>query len=298
MLSYQHQYHAGNFADIHKHLCLIATLSIMHKKEKPISVIDTHAGNGLYDLHSEAANKTSEAKQGIQAIWPSLATSNEQELQANKLLTTYHKIISELNKKEPSSSTHHINNIRYYPGSPLVALSLARPQDNWVGFELHPQSHQALTKALAPHQHYQLHQRDALEGLLASIPLTNPRTITLIDPSYEIKDEYLAIPKTIHEALKIKRQSVILLWYPLLNANRHEKMIQTIAQQLSADQQLLISEWQPTQPSANTSELGMKGSGMLIINPPWQIDTLLKQSAQHLAEQSAFSELTYTQQLN
>lgn len=284
MLSYQHQYHAGNFADIHKHLGLIATLTLLHKKDKPISVIDTHAGNGHYDVTDSAAQQTQEAQHGIQSLWQQLSGNT-----ANQTLSAYQRIICQLNDPDSTKA------LRYYPGSPAIALALAREQDNWTGFELHPQAHQALTQHLKTStKQHQIHQRDAFEGLLATLPQTHPRTAIIMDPSYEIKADYDEIPKIIRKTLQTKRQSIILLWYPILTANRHERMIRALSDDLQPDQEYLISEWQPNSTEIQDS-IGMKGSGLAIINPPWQLDETLSAIAKTLSTQPTFRDLVYHQ---
>lgn len=290
MLSYQHQYHAGNFADIHKHLGLIATLMLLHKKDKPISVIDTHAGNGHYDVTDNAAQQTQEAQHGIQSLWQHLSGKKTSDNSINnETLETYLQIIRQLNNPNNAETLH------YYPGSPAIALALAREQDNWTGFELHPQAHQKLSQNLRTcTKQHQIHQRDAFEGLLATLPQTHPRTAIIMDPSYEIKADYDEIPKIIRKTLQTKRQSIILLWYPILTANRHERMIRTLSDALQPDQTRLISEWQPNNTAVQDS-IGMKGSGLAIINPPWQLDEALSAIAKILSTQPTFRDLVYQQ---
>lgn len=284
MLSYQHQYHAGNFADIHKHLGFIAALMLLHKKDKPISVIDTHAGNGHYDLTDSAAQQTQEAQHGIQSLWQHLSGNT-----TNQTISTYQRIIRQRNNPENGSA------LRYYPGSPVIALALAREQDDWTGFELHPQAHQALTQSLkAINKRHQIHQRDAFEGLLATLPQSHPRTVVIMDPSYEIKADYEQIPKVIRKTLQTKRQSIILLWYPILSANQHEHMIRALSDDLLPDQECLISEWQPDSVQPQDS-IGMKGSGLAIINPPWQLDETLSDIAAILSTLPTFEDLVYQQ---
>lgn len=284
MLSYQHQYHAGNFADIHKHLGLIAALMLLHKKDKPISVIDTHAGNGHYDLADSAAQQTQEAHHGIQSLWQHLSGNT-----TNQTLSAYQRIIRQHNNPDNTEA------LRYYPGSPAIALELAREQDDWTGFELHPQAHQALTQSLkTTNKRHQIHERNAFEGLLATLPQSHPRTIVIMDPSYEIKTDYDQIPKVIRKTLQTKRQSIILLWYPILSANRHEHMIRALSDGLQPDQQYLISEWQPHSVQPQDS-FGMKGSGLAIINPPWQLDETLTDIAAILSTLPTFGDLVYQQ---
>jgi 23S rRNA (adenine2030-N6)-methyltransferase len=237
LLSYQHAYHAGGPADVHKHLILAELLSLLTKKARGISYLETHAGRGLYDLSSEEAAKTEEAAEGISLLTVPEDTPYGQALAAAKA------------KGGPSA----------YPGSPLVADALLRPQDRLVLMEAHPQEHAAL-KTHMRGTIAEVHRRDGYEGSLALAPLEPRRGLVLIDPSYEDKPEY---GRAARHALALQNkwpEAAVLIWYPLLAANRHKELLDVLGQDA-----LLVSEV--------TFDLkggrGMKGSGLALLGAPY-----------------------------
>lgn len=243
MLSYQHAYHAGNRADLQKHAFLVSVLEILIRKNRPLTYMETHAGRGVYDLHSPEAEKTGEAKQG----WLALAESERQGLPQS-----YVKVIEDLNKGEKKN---------FYPGSPWIAASVLRSQDEIHLMELHPQEYEALEHVFKKDKLVHVHKRDGLEGVLALSPPKNRRGLVLIDPSYEIKDEYDSIPDFAIKLSKKWPEVCILIWIPMLPARRHEGMIQKL-QSSFPNLYHAQTEW------AKPGE-GMYGSIMAGINLPY-----------------------------
>ncbi|HLT13235.1 MAG TPA: 23S rRNA (adenine(2030)-N(6))-methyltransferase RlmJ [Marinobacter sp.] len=248
MLSYLHAFHAGNFADVQKHAALILALVMMQAKKSPIACFDTHAGSALYDLTSERARKTAEADGGIQRLWPVRGSLNSPDWQAML------EILSGLNKGSAALTT--------YPGSPAWLAQFCREGDSVTAFELHPAEEQHLGVWAKTAGVRVLHQ-DGLKGLLQKLPPPQPRLLTLIDPSYEIKTDYDTVAETLIQAWKKCRHGVYLVWYPILTSGLHHPLMAAL--QAGEVRKILRSEVMLDHPP----ERGMVGSGMLLINPPW-----------------------------
>ena len=249
MLSYQHAYHAGNLADVHKHALLAFMLDYLTQKEKPFTYLETHAGRGLYDLGSAEALKTGEAAKGI-----TLA-------EARNWFAPDHPYARAL------AATRAQFGPRAYPGSPLVAATFLRPDDRATVAELHPQEYEALNEALAP---FPVHARK-MDGWQMALALTPPdprRGLMLIDPSFEVKTDYDAIPKLIADVHRKWNVGVIALWYPILADRRHTPM----ARQLDAAQFPRAMRHEVRFPPARDGH-GMVGSGMFVVNTPFGTET-------------------------
>ena len=242
MLSYQHAYHAGNLADLHKHALLAWMLEYLCAKPKPLSYLETHAGRGLYDLSGAEAAKTGEAAAGITRA---LA---ENWLAADHPLR---RALEDIRARHGASA---------YPGSPLIARHFLRPGDVAHLAELHPAEHEALA-AVAGFAH--LHRQDGFAMTQALCPPTPRRGLLLIDPSYEIKADYDRIPAQIAKLARKWNVGTIALWYPILTDDRQAPMAETLR---AAHPDALSSEirFPPARPGH-----GMVGSGMFVINPPY-----------------------------
>jgi len=252
MLSYQHAYHAGNLADVHKHALLAAMLDYMTRKEKPLSYLETHAGRGLYALDGAEAAKTGEAAAGISRV------------ERLGWFTPDHPYMRAL------ATVRAAHGAAAYPGSPLVAAALLRPIDSIQLCELHPQEFAALRAAMAPHGGV-FHQKDGLAMALALTPPTPRRGVMLIDPSWEVKSDYEVIPKLIGQVARKWNVGVIALWYPVLAAHVP----------VAGAQAAMVRALKAAHPEALLSEVrfppareghGMVGSGMFILNPPWGLE--------------------------
>lgn len=242
MLSYQHLYHAGNAADVHKHALLAWTLAYLTTKDKPLSYMESHAGRGLYDLAAPEAVKTGEAAQGIAKLRDRFAPGHPY---ARALADTVAKF-------GPSS----------YPGSPLIAAALLRSMDNLTLAELHPGEYTHLTEAMPPYTAHMVKQ-DGWTMALSRTPPTPRRGLLLIDPSWEVKDDYDHAPKRLADLHKRWNVGVLMLWYPVLTDNRHVPMTAEIAR-LLPDAMLHEVRFPPARPGH-----GMIGSGLVIVNPPF-----------------------------
>jgi 23S rRNA (adenine2030-N6)-methyltransferase len=237
MLSYQHGYHAGGPADLHKHIALAELIDRLTAKPRGITYVETHAGRGLYDLSSPEALKTGEAAKGIGRFAPDPSTPFGRAV----------------------ATTRAAAGPAAYPGSPLVARSLLRSQDRMVLMELHPAEHGALKAALADPA-VTVHRRDGFEGALALAPFAPRRGLVLVDPSYEIKSEYEAAATFVRQLVAKWTEAAVLLWYPLLAAGRHRDLRAGLA---SLPHSVDEVRFDPT------PERGMTGSGLVMINAPY-----------------------------
>lgn len=249
MLSYQHIYHAGCRADLHKHMALAQILARMTAKDKPLTYIETHAGRGLYDLNAPEAQKTGEAQEGIvQALADGRIPENHPFMRA----------LGAVRQARGESA---------YPGSPLIAAHFMRPDDRMHLMELHPQEFTHLQGAMKG-TGAKLYRREGLEGLLALAPPTPRRGLVLIDPSYELKQEYAALPEAIGKLMRKWPVAVLALWYPLLPAGLHRAMIEAL---LALDlPKNTIHEAVFSRPDLQKDNpRGMYGSGLFIANTPY-----------------------------
>lgn len=244
MLSYQHLYHAGNLADLHKHALLAAMLDYLTAKDKPLTYLETHAGRGLYDLSAPEALRTGEAAAGITRAL------------AEGWFPTTHPLSRAL------SAVRDRYGPMAYPGSPLIAAHFLRPDDRAHLAELHPAEGAALEQAMSV-TGAQVHRQDGFAMANAICPPTPRRGLLLIDPSYEIKADYTALPRFIGQIARKWNVGVIALWYPILGDGRHRSMTGALTE---AHPQALVSE--VGFPPARAGH-GMTGSGMFILNAPW-----------------------------
>lgn len=245
MLSYQHSYHAGNLADLHKHALLASALARLAAKDKPFTYLETHAGRGLYDLRSPEAVRTGEATAGIERAL------------AEGWLPQDHPLIAAL------TAIRSRHGGTAYPGSPLIAAHFLRPGDTAHLAELHPQEHAALQQ-VAGFAH--LHRQDGFAMANALLPPTPRRGLMLIDPSYEVKADYDRIPGIVAKLARKWNVGVIALWYPILTDDRQAPMARALR---AAHPGALSSEvrFPPARPGH-----GMTGSGMFILNPPFGLE--------------------------
>ena len=241
MLSYQHIYHAGNLADVHKHALLAAMLGYLTVKDKPLTYFETHAGRAMYDLGADEALKTGEAAKGIARLRDQFAGH------------PYGDVLSQ------TIETHGEN---HYPGSPMIAANLLRETDKIHLCELHPGEHAALDYAMSPYP-VTCHQRDGFATAHSLLPPTPRRGMMLIDPSYEIKTDYDTIPTHIRKYARSWNVGIIALWYPILVSGAHHNMLRSIENN-HPDGLRHEVRFAPARPGH-----GMIGSGMFVINAPY-----------------------------
>jgi 23S rRNA (adenine2030-N6)-methyltransferase len=254
MLSYRHAFHAGNYADVVKHLTLSLILQALSRKESPFCYVDSHAGAAVYNLNSGFAQKTGEFKEGIELLWQLAKT------QLPPLVKPY---LAALRAVNPG------NQLNTYLGSPALAQYFSRPQDRLTLMELHPSDYHILKAHFKNDTRIHVHQRDGFEGLIALTPPLQKRG--LMDPAYELKQDYLTVFETLKNAHKRWQTGVYALWYPLLNEQSYQ---QTLLKRLknSGIKKILLTEL--TRYPSQTPR-AMYGTGMVIINPPYQLEQML-----------------------
>lgn len=253
-MNYRHQYHAGNFADVFKHIVLIALTQSFLQKDSAFCYLDTHAGIGQYDLFTKEAQKTREFSNGISQIFL------QKELPT--LVQTYKQCIQKINTDEE---------LRFYPGSPLFVKELIRPQDRMVLSELQNEDVLTLKKLFARNPQIAVHNQDGYQSLKAFIPPKERRGLVLIDPPYEQANELEQLTKKLPEAVTRWETGVFALWYPIKNRAAVERAQRTLMNRIQRP--VLITELAI---HAENAALGLSGSGLFIVNPPWQLADELK----------------------
>jgi 23S rRNA (adenine2030-N6)-methyltransferase len=268
MLSYQHGYHAGHFADVHKHTALCLILRRLARVPTPFAFIDTHAGRGRYDLLGSQAAKTSEWRSGIGKLWGKKVASEG--------LSAYLAAVRRMNGGGA---------LRTYPGSPLIGAGLARPIDSLRLMELHPAEHAGLKRAMAKTPNAAVERRDGFEGLTASVPPDAGRGLALVDPSYEIKEDYDRVPAVIGRALARWPAGIFMAWYPILPDDRHEVLCsafeaiaRTAVPRDGKGVRVLLAELDGPPPAR-----GLRGTGLVVVNPPSRFEGALAEAGDEMA---------------
>ena len=252
-MNYRHIYHAGNFADVCKHVILINLINSFKCKETPFCYLDTHAGSGRYHLLATAAQQTQEYQSGIKRLWHVHETLPG--------IMSYLNLVRAFNQGNPT-------NIVNYPGSPLIASTLLRPQDRAILIELHPEEWRILQQELGHHKQVAIHHLDGYQGIKALLPPKQQRGLLFIDPPFEQLerefDNILTSIKLVHQRWS---HGMIAIWYPIKVRQAidyfHQQLItQNIRKILVAELGLFPED----------IHLRLNGSGMIIINPPWQFE--------------------------
>lgn len=258
-MNYLHSYHAGNFCDVVKHICLIGLLEALQKKKSPICYLDTHAGAGCYDLQSTFSAKTKEYENGIEKII--------QHANPPPLVKEYLRIVHLINSRLTASK---ISSLQYYPGSPLIARELLRPTDRLIACELHPNEYQSLKEIFNADHHAAIHHTDGYLGLKAFLPPKERRGVILIDPPYEDPDEFVRLAHTLPTALKRFESGVYAVWYPIKEKSHLDKFYQAIKSNIAKEILVIELTVFPNIPQH------LNGCGLTIINPPWQFEQTIK----------------------
>jgi len=250
MLSYRHLFHAGNYADVFKHALLARLLIALGAKVKPYCYIDTHAGTGRYDLGHEWAWKTREFETGIRKLW------DRKDIPA--ALAPYLDAVRSENPK---------GRLRYYPGSPLLALKLRRPDDRILLTELNKTDCAELEMAMGGERHVTVHLMDGYEALQKFLPPQERRGIVLLDSSFDRSEEFARISKALKAAHQRWATGMYAIWYPLMAPEVMEGFMRSVKG--SGIGKILRLEMRIREPAPDTPA---PGCGMLIVNPPWKFD--------------------------
>jgi 23S rRNA (adenine2030-N6)-methyltransferase len=256
MLSYRHAFHAGNHADVLKHAVLTLILGYLVRKDKPLWYVDTHAGAGRYLLAGAEAQKNAEFVGGIGRL--------RRQARRPELLRDYFDIVAACNPGDELQS---------YPGSPEFAARLLRAQDRLRLFEMHPKDCDALTQHCAGDRRVLIAASDGFTGLKALLPPPPRRALVLIDPPYELKEDYRQVTRAVADAHRRFASGTYMVWYPLLPRPEARQLPERLA---ALGLPALRAELQVTAPSG---DFGLYGSGVFVINPPWvlfeQLEELL-----------------------
>jgi len=275
MLSYRHAFHAGNHADVLKHLVTIQLLRYLGQKDTSYMVIDTHAGAGVYALDGGYASKNAEFETGISRLW------DRKDLPP--AVAEYVDVVRQLNPD---------GKLRYYPGSPYCADAVMREQDRLRLFELHPSDGKILTdnfrrleaernpRGNGRGKRVMIHLGDGFVGLKALLPPPSRRGLVLIDPPYEVKEDYRHVKNTIEDALIRFPTGTYAVWYPLLNRMESRQMPDKL-KRMKANGWLNVTL---TVKTPSPDGFGLHSSGMFVINPPWTLEPMLKELMPYLVK--------------
>ncbi|MBS7662276.1 23S rRNA (adenine(2030)-N(6))-methyltransferase RlmJ [Pseudomonas lalucatii] len=267
-MNYRHAFHAGNHADVLKHLVLSRLLALLGRKEAPFAYLDSHAGVGLYDLAGDQASRTGEWQQGIGRLWQAEAVPD--------LLQDYLEVIRAMNPD---------GQLRYYPGSPELARLLSREQDRLQLNEKHPEDGALLKDNMRGDRRVAVHRGEGWHVPRALLPTREKRVLLLIDPPFEQADELERCLQALGEALGRMRQAIVAIWYPIKDEQQLKRFYAGL--QRSGAPKLLRAELLVHSPD---DPARLAGSGLAIANPPWGLEDELRQLLPWLAEHLAQGE--------
>jgi len=267
MFSYRHAFHAGSHADVLKHTVLIATLRHLLQKDTALTVLDTHAGAGLYRLDGKHAATSGEAQAGILRL-PTKPLA--------PALQDYVEMVRSFNTD---------SNVRTYPGSPFILQHLLRTHDRLKLFELHPTDTRALAKNIAQlnaGRQVALLREDGFTAALPFLPPPSRRALVLCDPSYEIKTDYARVHNLLADGLKRFATGVYAVWYPVIartEAHALPKRLRALARQAG-------KPWLHATLSiqGGSQAAGLAASGMFLINPPWPLEAALREALPQMVQ--------------
>ena len=261
-MNYRHAFHAGGFADVIKHIVLVRMLTYLQDKQAAFRVIDTHAGAGVYDLTGEEASRGGEWLTGIARILQARFSETTMPL-----MMPYLDIVRAFNRKSP---------LKTYPGSPLIARALLRPQDRLTACEVEPKARKQLIDALRRDTQARVVDLDGWVALPAFVPPKERRGLVLIDPPYEQKDEFERLARGFAEAFAKWPTGSYLLWYPVKSRRATDELARHVARAVAASTpagKCLRLEFSAA-PQATGA--GLTSAGILIVNPPWTLTGELK----------------------
>ena len=272
MLSYRHAFHAGNHADVLKHFVLMQLIQYLQQKDTPFHYIDTHAGAGVYSLEGGYAAKNAEYETGISRLW----TRKDMPMP----LAEYVKLVKDMNPD---------GKMRYYPGSPYIANVMLRDEDRLRLFELHPSDGRILYdnfrrleekngKPRGRGTRVMIEHGDGFAAMKALLPPPSRRALVLIDPPYEMKTDYRSVSDTLADALKRFATGTYAVWYPVLQ-RQESKQFSDRLKRLPANGWLNVTL---SVAGPSPDGFGLRSSGMFVLNPPWTLETTLKEVMPYL----------------
>ncbi|MFM2056868.1 MAG: hypothetical protein RLY71_1253 [Pseudomonadota bacterium] len=267
MLAYRHAFHAGNHADVLKHLVFTQVLRYMAEKDKPYTLIDTHAGAGAYALGSSKAQKTAEYQLGIAKLW--------QRKDLLPALADYLALVGQFNPE---------GRLKHYPGSPMLADLLLRAQDRLRLYELHSSDFALLSQTLGARPNTQVSQLDGFGAPRADLPPPSRRAVVLMDPSYEVKTDYAKVLGAVREGLQKFSEGVFVIWYPQLQRLEPKELVDRLKATANAQARKGWLHVRMTVAQPDASGFGMFGSGLVVINPPHVLKPMLEATLPPLLE--------------
>jgi len=265
MLAYRHAFHAGNHADVLKHITLTLVLRYMNMKDKSYRLIDTHAGAGGYSLEGQYAQKKGEYLQGVARLWA---------LEPGELpeaVGDYMALVREFNPE---------GQLEQYPGSPAFAKMLLRAQDQLRLYELHPTDHRILEAFLGSVKGAEVKDTNGFDGLKSQVPPSSRRAVVLMDPSYEGHGDYSKVIASLREAIARFPEGVYMVWYPQvskLEAAQLPRRLEGLAPKGWLHARLTVQQ-------PDSQGFGLAGSGMFILNPPYTLHDQLQSVLPYLTE--------------
>jgi 23S rRNA (adenine2030-N6)-methyltransferase len=290
MFSYRHAFHAGNHADVLKHMMLIAIVEHLTQKDAPLVVVDTHAGAGLYRLDGDYAGTSGESSAGVVKLFSALAPADTSKVAIKDVAPILQDYIETIAGFNPDGQ------LKIYPGSPFIVQALLREEarDKLKLFEMHPTDSKALAANIAQlkaGRQVAVARQDGFEGLKAFIPPPSRRALVLIDPSYEIKSDYQKVSTCIQDSLKRFATGTYAVWYPVIprpEAHELPRRLKTLATQagkpwlhatlaIGQDDERNI----PGEPERGQ---GLTASGMFVINPPHSLKSALQAALPQLLQ--------------
>lgn len=270
-MNYRHHYHAGNYADVFKHVLLLQLVRAMQRKDKGFLYLDTHAGRGSYDLSAPAVLPDGRVREpehpaGIGRLWQAAGLPQS--------VGEFLALVRRFNERRGATGP----DLKFYPGSPWIAKMLMRPQDRMVLCELRADDAEALDRDFARESGVKVLAMDGYTGLRAHLPPPERRALVLIDPPFESKDEAADVQRGLAEALRRMPAAVIAVWYPATERARteafHRSLIELATPALFAELSI----------ASDGARLRMKGCGLLVLNPPWRIEEEFQAVLPALAE--------------
>lgn len=255
MLSYRHSFHAGNHADVLKHIVLMLILENLKLKDKGFYYLDTHSGVGRYRLSSDESEKTGEYKEGIGRLWEQTDLPEE--------VSRYVDLIKTLNYDGKA--------LRYYAGSPMIAAQLLRPQDRALLTELHPSDYPLLRNNFKEFKNIMVKREDGFQQVKATLPPKERRGLVLIDPPYELKEDYDLVVKAVEEGYKRFATGTYAIWYPVVLRQQTKRIFKGLE---ASDIRKILKIELAVRPDSD--QRGMTASGMIVINPTWTLENQMK----------------------
>ncbi len=280
-MNYRHRFHAGNFADVAKHAVLVQLLRGLQRKEKGLFYLDTHAGCGGYDLHAAARGDSLERAPEHPAGIGRLAGCDARGADP---VSEYAALVRQFDREarggpagDAGAGGNHAG-IRFYPGSPALARLLLRPQDRMALCEKHPEEFAALREQLGRTRRVSLHEMDGYTAIRAMLPPPEKRALVLIDPPFEDREEFTRVNAALAEGMRRAPGATFAVWYPLTERARADAFLDEIAAGGAAPAftaELAVA--------GEDSPLRMRGCGVAVLNPPWQIDRVIAPMLRELA---------------